>query len=611
MKEPASLIDPTKRIGTVTRVTASTVELTLPNALAASGRRGLAKGAVGEFVFIDCDRDTVLGRITEVGIPEKQRPGLEHQIEQEAQVEPAGCVQLLATVSKTTRKVSRGISAQPRVGDGVFLADGSALSTSIQDALRCGVDGDNDRLMVSLGTLAGLENADISIPPEKLFGRHCGVFGATGGGKSWTVSRLVNEVVRIGGKCILFDPTGEFKGKVAGARQYSFSAGDLPDQPLARFPSKFLSELDLYALLTPTVQSQGPVLRSATKSIRISRELLSNPSRFPVEVCDRGLKNVRITDGGTDYGCVVVDSDGCVLKENRSWNAFGKAERLLSSRLTSETCDFDLSLLSRQVRKECIFPTGHEENNAGSFGKYDKTLLGYCNSLIVRIETLLSSPELSCLFSDRGIDICSEIEEFLVNPDDNAMILSFDRVSFKYNTREILLNTIGRYLLGLARQSKFLNCPTVCFLDEAHQFIGRPVGDDVNRVTLDAFGLIAKEGRKYGLTTVIATQRPRDVPQDVLSQLGTLIVHRLTNERDRETIEKACGDLDKSAAAFIPSLAQGEAIVVGPDLPAPLPLMMTKPEKGQQPESHGPQYQKFWDQRRGRMFEKQHEDSIG
>jgi DNA helicase HerA-like ATPase len=93
---------------------------------------------------------------------------------------------------------------------------------------------------------------------------------------------------------------------------------------------------------------------------------------------------------------------------------------------------------------------------------------------------------------------------------------------------------------------------------------------------------------------VIATQRPRDVPQDVLSQLGTLFVHRLTNDRDRETIERACGDLDRSAAAFIPSLSQGEAIIVGPDLPAPLPIMMNKPQKGQRPESHGPNYQMYW-----------------
>jgi len=592
MTEPASLIDPMKRIGTVTRVTASVLELTLPNALAAAGRRGLAKGTVGDFVFVDCDRETVLGRITEVGIPEMQRVGLEHQVERDALVEPNGRVQLLATVSKTSRKVLRGISIQPRVGDGVYLANGSALSSSIKEALRGDVQRDGDLLMVQLGRMSGLEDAEISIPPEKLFGRHCGVFGATGGGKSWTVSRLVNEVVRIGGKSILFDPTGEFTGKVAGAWQYSFSKASLPKQPLVRFPSKLLSELDLYALFTPTVQSQGPALRSAAKSLRMAAALLADPSPFAVDNV-QGSRRSQISHDGKDFGFVTIDDDGCVVKAKQSWNAYGKAERLLASSLNSEFCDFDLGALSRQVRNECIWPTG---DRAGYFGDLDKNALGYCNSLIVRIETILSSPELGCLFSNDGLDICLEIEKFLDDPSARAMVISFERVSFKHNTREILLNTLGRYLLGLARNGRFRDCPTVCFLDEAHQFIGRPIGEDLNRITLDAFGLIAKEGRKYGLTTVIATQRPRDVPQDVLSQLGTLFVHRLTNEHDRETIEKACGDLDKSAAAFIPSLAQGEVILIGPDLPAPLPIMMAKPEKSQQPESHGPKYQKFWGQ---------------
>lgn len=593
MNEPASLIDPTKRIGTVTRVTASVVELTLPIALASSGRRGLAKGAVGDFVFVDCDRETVLGRITEVGIPEKQRPGLEHQIEQEALANPNGRVQLLATVSKTTRKVSRGISSQPRVGDGVYLADGSALSASIQDALRTGVDGDNDLLMVSLGRLAGLEDAEICIPPEKLFGRHCGVFGATGGGKSWTVSRLVNEVVRIGGKCILFDPTGEFTGKIAGARQYAFAEATRPEQPLVHFPSKLLSELDLHALLTPTGQSQGPMLRGATKSLRMSRALRANPHQFTQEVEGNRTK-VLIRQGENTAGYVVLEENGSIEKANQSRVAFGRAELLLAEQLAAEQCDFDFRALSRQVRNECVRPVG---NDAASFGTLDNAAIGYCNTLIIRIETFLSSPELACIFSEEGEDISAQIDSFLDDPSASAMVLSFEKVSFKHHTRELLLNTLGRYLLSLARVGRFRECPLVCFLDEAHQFIGRSVGDEQNHVALDAFGLIAKEGRKYGLTTVIATQRPRDVPQDVLSQLGTLFVHRLTNERDREMIEKACGDLDKSAAAFIPALAQGEAIVVGPDLPAPLPLMMTKPEKGQRPESHGPRYQKFWGER--------------
>jgi DNA helicase HerA-like ATPase len=226
----------------------------LPNALAALGRRGLAKGSVGDFVFVDCDRAAILGRVTEVGIPDRQRNVLEHQIETDPTVEPQGRVQLLATVSKTTRKVTRGINTQPRVGDGVYLAEGGALSNSIKDALEGDVKRDGGRLLVELGHLSGLDDAALSIPPEKLFGRHCGVFGATGGGKSWTVSRLVNEIVRIGGKCILFDPTGEFAGKVAGARQLAFGPVNAIGAEQVHFPHKNLSEIDLYSLLTPSPQ---------------------------------------------------------------------------------------------------------------------------------------------------------------------------------------------------------------------------------------------------------------------------------------------------------------------------------------------------------------------
>jgi DNA helicase HerA-like ATPase len=132
----------------------------------------------------------------------------------------------------------------------------------------------------------------------------------------------------------------------------------------------------------------------------------------------------------------------------------------------------------------------------------------------------------------------------------------------------------------------------VAVLDEAHQFLGRVIGDEYASVRLEAFGLIAKEGRKYGLTCVLATQRPRDIPPDVLSQLGTVIVHRLTNDDDRQAVERACGDLDRNAALFIPTLAPGEAIIIGPDLPAPVPILIHEPLAP--PNSRGPDYERYW-----------------
>ena len=183
------------------------------------------------------------------------------------------------------------------------------------------------------------------------------------------------------------------------------------------------------------------------------------------------------------------------------------------------------------------------------------------------------------------------IDEFL-NSTNKILRISMQHLSFEHNARELLVNALGRYLLLMARKNMFKESPLVVVLDEAHQFLNKNLGDETNRVVLDAFGLIAKEGRKYGLTTIIATQRPRDIPEDVLSQVGMFVVHRLINERDRQVVEKACGNLDGAAAAFLPTLGQGEAILVGVNFPMPAPVKIIEPEY--RPKSNGPNYSKYW-----------------
>ncbi|MEM9578829.1 MAG: ATP-binding protein [Pseudomonadota bacterium] len=583
----SALIDGEKRLGTVTKVSASGIELNLPQALAAAGRRGIARGTVGDFVFIDCDRAVVLGRIVEVNVPDRNRPSLERQIESEPSVEPVGRVQLLATIRKTSQTVVRGVLVSPRVGDSVFEANGPALSRSIQAALFGGVDVQEGAtpIAVPLGRISGIDDADIALPPEKLFGRHCGIFGATGGGKSWTLAKLIAEVGVLGGKAIVFDPTGEFSGKLPGAVEYAFTRAE-NGQTLVRFPSEKMTELSLFALLRPTGQSQGPTMREAIRSLRLVRALRNDVAIVPEDV---GQRRRYFKDA---FGTVLVEQDFTIQKSGQSISDYNRAAVYYSTAMASEFCDFDVGRLADQIVNECIWP--NDNRNPSVFGGKADSTLNYCNTLIVRMRGMLASAELRCLFGSEGEDICTLLDGFLNNAEQRICLISFKNVSFNHNARELLLNTIGEYLLGLARAERFRAQPVICLLDEAHQFMGRSVGDEFNSVSLDAFGLIAKEGRKYGLTTVLATQRPRDVPQDVLSQLGTLFVHRLTNGSDREMIERACGDLDRSAAAFIPSLSQGEAIVLGPDLPAPLPIQITPPEESAQPTSRGPNYQKAW-----------------
>ena len=104
--------------------------------------------------------------------------------------------------------------------------------------------------------------------------------------------------------------------------------------------------------------------------------------------------------------------------------------------------------------------------------------------------------------------------------------------------------------------------------------------------------MIAKEGRKYGINICLATQRPRDIPEDILSQMGTLIYHILINPDDRRLIESAASFIDSTTAAALPSLPSGDAILMGVDFP--IPLLLTISKSNYPPDSRSPDYQNYW-----------------
>ncbi|TXH35684.1 MAG: ATP-binding protein [Rhodospirillaceae bacterium] len=556
-----SPVDPDKYVGTVTFVNAGQVQANLPLATAHPERRALSRGAVGDFVFIDCEHTKLLGRIMEVKIPDAERLSVEPHLGASITPNPIGRIQLLATVVDSDAKLTRGVNAYPKIGDGVFLAGAEILAQMIGNSSTRASE-----INIPLGMIeAGNRSVMIDLPPEKLFGRHCGIFGATGGGKSWTIASLIEKIKENRGKAIIFDPTGEFCETAGISTIFAFEA-NVPNAYHVHFPYTEITEDDLFSLFRPSGQSQGPKLREAIQS----------------------LKLVRAIGNAAPPGLHI--QNGLVEKANRSRASYFNAIRAHAGAIHAPKCNLDITNLSEQIKLECIW--GTDRNNPQNFGLVDQQALGYCESLASRIATLTRSRELECLFQTHGRSLVDEIDNFLADNQRDIALISFKEVRFEHSTREILLNIIGRYLLGIAREGRFREAPIVVFLDEAHQFLGRTVGDEYGSVQLDSFGLIAKEGRKYGLTCVLATQRPRDIPQDVLSQLGTLIVHRLTNEQDRNTIEHACGDLDRGATQFIPMLAPGEAIIIGPDLPTPLPLRMLRPKSP--PNSKGPQFQSHW-----------------
>ncbi|MDB2384465.1 ATP-binding protein [Endozoicomonas sp.] len=563
-----SPFDPAREIGTITKVSANFARINLPYAAESSARNHsgcrFGAGEVGEFVFIEQEEKAIFGRIVEVHLPEGERLTVEAELGKKIISNPIGSVQMLATLDMSTNRVQPGILAHPRIGQHVYSAHPSLLKYMVESR------SDESQCTIKLATFPSAQDVALDLKPEILFGRHCGVLGATGGGKSWTIAKIVEEIRRIGGKAILLDATGEFYKQKDGVRSVDLGSYNPCDEEyqgaeVVSFPYYELEERDLFAIFQPSGGAQAPKMREAIKS----------------------LKLVKLQEG--------LASDGQLFKANQKKQPILDAVREHSSQLSSTLADFDISVLSQQIQNECVWPNGGSAKTPDSskWGGTHDGEVGYCISLIARIEATLGSGHLDCIFKPgETTPLSGVIEEFLADSGNQILRISLEAMPFDMHARELVTNAIGRYLLKLARAGKFRTMPLVTVLDEAHQFLNKQVGDDNNRVQLDAFGLIAKEGRKYGLTTVLATQRPRDIPEDVLSQIGTLIVHRLVNDKDRVVVERACGDLDATAASFLPSLGQGEALVVGTELAMPMTIKVREPQYT--PESHGAQYGTYW-----------------
>ena len=262
--------------------------------------------------------------------------------------------------------------------------------------------------------------------------------------------------------------------------------------------------------------------------------------------------------------------------------------------IEDNSCNFDILYLIEQIKEECIYPSGNTNKlpDPKKWGGYDAKTYDYQTSLIGRIADLINTEIFNKLLGFQGEPIgCNSIvdgiEKFIAQNDEQILRISFENIPSSFSVKEITANALASFLLNLARQDKFRIDPLILVVDEAHQFLNKNIKDEFfESQTLDAFDLIAKECRKYGMFLCLATQMPRDIPTGTLSQMGTFIVHRLINELDKKSIESAASSANRSVLSFLPILGEGEVLLVGVDFPMPLLVKISEPAK--KPQSNTP-----------------------
>lgn len=533
-------------------------------------------GLVGNFVVIEGEKYGFLGQITELSLPESERLSLNEKAFQTSDFHPTGKIEILLSFDLYDPfTVKKGLTAYPNIGAKVFVSSGELVQEYMS---RFGVKEGESSDAIKLGHLVSNPSTEVKVNLQSVFGRHCAVVGTTGGGKSYTVSKLVESLINSENKAILIDATGEYSSfdKLNNCQECKLGVD-------CHFHYSNLSVSDLFVMFRPSGQVQQPILLEAINSLKLAaileRESASYNPTTTNSIVTYNFKGKNSKDMSIDL------DDGCVVKQGKKTLPFNRLCAKYSNELNDfNKTNFNIQKLTKQINNECFQIFGDEWGRT-----IDNRNQGNASSLILRIHQALSDPEFKKVFGFDNVfkkDVIPEIQNFIKPNSTNTLLrIAFDSVPFSFQIREIVANALGSFLLKTARDGSFdskkdaSKKPMVLLIDEAHQFVNKTIRDEYfESVRLDAFDLIAKECRKHGLFLCIATQIPRDIPHGTLSQMGTFIVHRLINHNDKEAISNACSSANRNTLEFLPILGEGEAILTGVDFPMPVVIKFGLPQ---------------------------------
>ena len=531
-------------------------------------------GLVGNFVVIEGEKYGFLGRITELSLPESERLSLNEKAFQTSDFHPTGKIEILLSFDLYDPfTVKKGLTAYPNIGAKVFVSSGELVQEYMS---RFGVKNGEVAEAVQLGCLVSNPDTEVKVNLQSIFGRHCAVVGTTGGGKSYTVSKLIESLTKSGSKAILIDATGEYDGNYDGLESIEIGDGTHV------FHYSQLTIDDLFYLFRPSSKVQVPKLMEAIRSLKIVS--LNNGTSLSKEILITNPKQTVLTK----------IENGLLKKAGSDKRPYEEFYFRNISKIEDGFSDFNIEKLTFQITEESVWDTAAEWKDKVKitinerWGDRNDGDVSHCISLISRINNIINNSTYQNIFGFKKTfdenDLTKVIENFITG-DKNILRLNFGNIPFDFQIREILANAIGKFLLNKARKGNFSpqkngdNNPLVLLIDEAHQFLNKTIKDEYFDVKpLDSFDSIAKECRKHGLFICIATQMPRDIPQGTLSQMGTFIVHRLINHNDKEAISNACSSANKNTLDFLPILGEGEAVLTGVDFPIPIIMKFDKPK---------------------------------
>jgi len=548
---PVLSFETTSRLGKVAAVDTSRVLIAVENATL------LPRAAVGSLVAIQ-------GSIAQeflIGMTERVTRQLREQTAQpdpmapttlEVEVVPDDALRVTLlgtyrTVDGVARnRFKRGADSFPQIDRDCFLIEGGNLQR-FMGLLGKELD---EKQRLELGTFVLDQTAAAIANGDKFFQRHAAILGSTGSGKSWCVSLILERAsARRHANVIVFDMHGEYAslakpltppGGVAPtaiASQFKIAGpGDLDNPPenALFLPYWLLNREEMLSMILDRSDQNAPNQASRfTSHVRTLKEATLGTAHADVRA-------TFTVDSPIPYQLKELLS---LLTTDNTTKGVGKTGPIKG--------DWEDKLTRFIARLEAKA----EDRRYGFMFKPPAAALQY-DWLAKQVLSLLS-PEAS----KHGI----KIVDFSEVPSDVLPVVTGVFARLLYDVQ---------FWMEPEKRTPFV---FVC--DEAHLYL--PVKDDADAVEKQAlycFERIAKEGRKYGVSLLVVSQRPSDVSRTILSQCNNFLILRLTNDQDQNVVRRLMPDSLAGVLDGLPLLDTGEALLLGDAILLPARIRLNMPK---------------------------------
>lgn len=485
-------------------------------------------------------------------------------------------------------KFFEGIKFLPLIRDPAFLLPEQALKTIYSSSAESDF---------CIGSLLK-EGIEISLPWQKLFNTHIGIFGNTGSGKSNTLTKLFttlfdekHEQIKRVSKFVLLDFNGEYiKDQIVSLDQKNaidLNTNTAVDQfPLAE--DEFWNAETLSILFQATTNTQKPFInrvlqgrskygsgqQSALNYLKYTIKFCFTSSSQKPEVLDliksvlKSTNQAKILDKvcwhGNKYKLLLGNRSEVFLNGESEYDTHLK--NIIDSTLINELDAFqEFKILCKlKLINDLMY----------NFVQFD-----HIQPLLKRAESSLG-----------GLSKVIKVETSVATDKKALTVISLRNCNQEVKKIIPLLVTKHYYNSHKKQIKKSPPERTLhLIIDEAHNILSQQsVREQANwkDYRLELFEELIKEGRKFGIFLTLSSQRPADISATIMSQLHNFFIHRLVNDRDLFLLDNTISTLDSVSRSLIPNLSRGSCIITGTSFDLPMLIQVNELSDNSKPDSN-------------------------